>query len=178
MRVLTDPAETGAVTVCLPQDVQTEAFEWPQELFAAAHLARGPARARPGRPGPGAGGTTERSPSPRRRWAEASSTPKLPTPSSRSQRRLASPWRRHRPARVLCLMTTPKRWGPSARRGRRRPMPWPAGRCRRWHRHSLERFHHRVEDGVRPATRFVNCNITRFDAVKSRAAVVGDARWS
>ena len=25
MRVLTDPAETGAVTVCLPQDVQTEA---------------------------------------------------------------------------------------------------------------------------------------------------------
>ena len=34
MRVLTDPAETGAVTVCLPQDVQAEAFDWPQELFA------------------------------------------------------------------------------------------------------------------------------------------------
>ena len=34
MRVLIDPAETGAVTVCLPQDVQTEAFEWPEELFA------------------------------------------------------------------------------------------------------------------------------------------------
>lgn len=34
MRVLSDPAETGAVTVCLPQDVQTEAFDWPEELFA------------------------------------------------------------------------------------------------------------------------------------------------
>ena len=34
MRVLTDPAETGAVTVSLPQDVQAEAFDWPVELFA------------------------------------------------------------------------------------------------------------------------------------------------
>jgi 3D-(3,5/4)-trihydroxycyclohexane-1,2-dione acylhydrolase (decyclizing) len=34
MRTLTDPAETGAVTICLPQDVQAEAFDWPDELFA------------------------------------------------------------------------------------------------------------------------------------------------
>lgn len=34
MRVLTSPAETGAVTLCLPQDVQTEAYDYPQELFA------------------------------------------------------------------------------------------------------------------------------------------------
>ncbi|TDC03887.1 3D-(3,5/4)-trihydroxycyclohexane-1,2-dione acylhydrolase (decyclizing) [Nonomuraea longispora] len=34
MRVLTDPAETGAVTLALPQDVQAEAFDWPDELFA------------------------------------------------------------------------------------------------------------------------------------------------
>ena len=33
MRVLTDPAETGAVTLALPQDVQAEAYDWPQELF-------------------------------------------------------------------------------------------------------------------------------------------------
>ncbi len=33
MRVLTDPAETGAVTLALPQDVQTEAYEYPGELF-------------------------------------------------------------------------------------------------------------------------------------------------
>ena len=33
MRILTSPAETGAVTLCLPQDVQTEAFEYPDALF-------------------------------------------------------------------------------------------------------------------------------------------------
>lgn len=33
MRVLTSPAETGAVTLCLPQDVQTEAFDYPEYLF-------------------------------------------------------------------------------------------------------------------------------------------------
>jgi 3D-(3,5/4)-trihydroxycyclohexane-1,2-dione acylhydrolase (decyclizing) len=34
MRVLTDVAETGAVTVCFPQDVQAEAYDWPEALFA------------------------------------------------------------------------------------------------------------------------------------------------
>jgi 3D-(3,5/4)-trihydroxycyclohexane-1,2-dione acylhydrolase (decyclizing) len=33
MRVLTDPAETGAVTLGLPQDVQTEAFAYPEAFF-------------------------------------------------------------------------------------------------------------------------------------------------
>jgi len=33
MRVLTSPVETGAVTLSLPQDVQTEAFNYPEELF-------------------------------------------------------------------------------------------------------------------------------------------------
>jgi 3D-(3,5/4)-trihydroxycyclohexane-1,2-dione acylhydrolase (decyclizing) len=33
MRVLTDPAETGAVTLALPEDVQTEAFEVPESLL-------------------------------------------------------------------------------------------------------------------------------------------------
>jgi 3D-(3,5/4)-trihydroxycyclohexane-1,2-dione acylhydrolase (decyclizing) len=33
MRVLTDPAETGAVTLALPEDVQTEAFEFADDLF-------------------------------------------------------------------------------------------------------------------------------------------------
>ena len=34
MRILTDPAETGAVTLSLPEDVQAEAFEWPESMFA------------------------------------------------------------------------------------------------------------------------------------------------
>ncbi|MER6625316.1 3D-(3,5/4)-trihydroxycyclohexane-1,2-dione acylhydrolase (decyclizing) [Streptomyces sp. NPDC000931] len=33
MRVLADPAETGAVTLALPQDVQAEAYDWPEEFF-------------------------------------------------------------------------------------------------------------------------------------------------
>ncbi|MEU1129895.1 3D-(3,5/4)-trihydroxycyclohexane-1,2-dione acylhydrolase (decyclizing) [Streptomyces sp. NPDC005900] len=33
-RVLTDPVETGAVTLALPQDVQAEAYDWPEEFFA------------------------------------------------------------------------------------------------------------------------------------------------
>ncbi len=33
MRVLTSPADTGAVTIALPQDVQAEAADWPAELF-------------------------------------------------------------------------------------------------------------------------------------------------
>jgi 3D-(3,5/4)-trihydroxycyclohexane-1,2-dione acylhydrolase (decyclizing) len=44
MRVLTDPAETGAVTLALPQDVQAEAYDWPAELFRERvwHIARTP----------------------------------------------------------------------------------------------------------------------------------------
>jgi 3D-(3,5/4)-trihydroxycyclohexane-1,2-dione acylhydrolase (decyclizing) len=34
MRVLTDPVETGAVTLSLPQDVQAEAMDWPEEFLA------------------------------------------------------------------------------------------------------------------------------------------------
>ncbi|HEU5485759.1 MAG TPA: 3D-(3,5/4)-trihydroxycyclohexane-1,2-dione acylhydrolase (decyclizing), partial [Microlunatus sp.] len=42
MRVLTDPAETGAVTVCFPQDVQAQSHDWPVELFAKRvwHVSR------------------------------------------------------------------------------------------------------------------------------------------
>ena len=33
MRVLTSPSDTGAVTLALPQDVQAESLEYPEELF-------------------------------------------------------------------------------------------------------------------------------------------------
>ncbi|MEZ4607417.1 MAG: 3D-(3,5/4)-trihydroxycyclohexane-1,2-dione acylhydrolase (decyclizing) [Deinococcales bacterium] len=33
MRILTDPAETGAVTISLPEDVQAEAYDWPVSMF-------------------------------------------------------------------------------------------------------------------------------------------------
>lgn len=42
MRVLTDPAEAGAVTIALPQDVQGEAYDYPEEFLAKRvhHLER------------------------------------------------------------------------------------------------------------------------------------------
>lgn len=42
MRVLTDPVETGAATVSIPQDVQADAYDWPESLFAERtwHVAR------------------------------------------------------------------------------------------------------------------------------------------
>ncbi|MBX8689737.1 3D-(3,5/4)-trihydroxycyclohexane-1,2-dione acylhydrolase (decyclizing), partial [Mycobacterium sp. 20091114027_K0903767] len=42
MRVLTDPVETGAATISIPQDVQAEAHDWPESLFAERtwHVAR------------------------------------------------------------------------------------------------------------------------------------------
>lgn len=42
MRVLTSPADTGAVTLSLPQDVQAEAYDFPEALFADRvwHIAR------------------------------------------------------------------------------------------------------------------------------------------
>ncbi len=42
MRVLTDPAETGAVTVAMPEDVQAEAYDWPEEFFVKRvwHITR------------------------------------------------------------------------------------------------------------------------------------------
>ncbi|MDO5067726.1 MAG: 3D-(3,5/4)-trihydroxycyclohexane-1,2-dione acylhydrolase (decyclizing) [Propionibacteriaceae bacterium] len=45
LRVLTDPVDTGAVTIALPQDVQAEAYDWPEELFAKRvwHVRRPPA---------------------------------------------------------------------------------------------------------------------------------------
>ena len=56
MRVLTSPAETGAVTLALPQDVQAEAFDYPAALFeprvwtiaAAARRSRSAAARRRG----------------------------------------------------------------------------------------------------------------------------------
>jgi 3D-(3,5/4)-trihydroxycyclohexane-1,2-dione acylhydrolase (decyclizing) len=43
LRVLTDPAECGPATIAFPQDVQTEAFDWPTEFFRKRlHRPRAP----------------------------------------------------------------------------------------------------------------------------------------
>src|SRR5690606_35430535 len=42
MRVLTSQAETGAVTLCIPQDVQAEAYDFPEAMFGERiwHIGR------------------------------------------------------------------------------------------------------------------------------------------
>ena len=45
MAVLTDPAECGPVTLALCQDVQAEAFDYPEVFFSERR--RGPRRLRP-----------------------------------------------------------------------------------------------------------------------------------
>ncbi len=43
LRVLTDPVECGPATIAFPQDVQTEAFDWPAEFFRPRlHRPRAP----------------------------------------------------------------------------------------------------------------------------------------
>lgn len=44
MRVLTDPADTGAVTLCMPQDVEAEAFDYPDYFMQKRvhHIERRP----------------------------------------------------------------------------------------------------------------------------------------
>ncbi|OAI52924.1 3D-(3,5/4)-trihydroxycyclohexane-1,2-dione acylhydrolase (decyclizing) [Planctomycetaceae bacterium SCGC AG-212-F19] len=44
MRILTDPVETGAVTIALPQDVQAHAYDFPARLFQRRtwHIERRP----------------------------------------------------------------------------------------------------------------------------------------
>ena len=105
-RVLTDPAETGAVTVSLPEDVQAEAFDWP-----AAFFERRVWRIR--RPVPerevverAVELIREREAPARGRAAAGSSTRTRRPPSTGSRPGSASPWPRARPARAPCRGTT------------------------------------------------------------------------
>ena len=119
MRVLTDPAETGAVTLALPQDLATEAFEVPDGLTRAHAYGASGAR----RPSP-----SSSTPSPRwsvRRSAPSSSPGAGSSTRARPRRSAAWPTRpdcpspRPRQARARCATTIRRAWGRSARPGRR-----------------------------------------------------------
>jgi 3D-(3,5/4)-trihydroxycyclohexane-1,2-dione acylhydrolase (decyclizing) len=102
MRALTDPVNTGAVTIALPQDVQAEAWDWPVELFdrrvwhvamtspetAVLRQAASAIRAS-ARPLIVAGGGVAYSEA-RRRYV---SSPRRPASPSLRLRRVRAPWR-------------------------------------------------------------------------------------
>ncbi|WP_067482060.1 3D-(3,5/4)-trihydroxycyclohexane-1,2-dione acylhydrolase (decyclizing) [Actinomadura hibisca] len=178
MRVLTDPAETGAVTLALPQDVQAEAHEWPDELFAprtwrVARPVPEPADleeaaevlSRAERPLVVAGGgviysgaTDEL-----RRFAEQTGTPVAETQAGKG----ALPW--DHPQAAGAIGAT----GTTAANALAREADVVLGIGTRYSDFttaSRTQF-------ARPGVRFVNLNVARFDAAKhAGVTLVADAR--
>ncbi|GIJ56874.1 3D-(3,5/4)-trihydroxycyclohexane-1,2-dione acylhydrolase (decyclizing) [Virgisporangium aurantiacum] len=178
MRVLTDPAETGAVTVALPQDVQAQAFDWPSELFATRvwHVARpAPDPAALGRavevlrsarrPLIVAGGGVIYSEATEelRRFAEATGIPVAETQAGKGSLRY------DHPRSVGAVGAT----GTTAANALAREADVVVGIGTRWSDFTTASRTVFAAPGVR----FVNVNVAAFDAAKhSGVAVVADAR--
>ena len=153
MRVLADPVDTGAVTLALPQDVQAEAYDWPEEFFAERVWRVRRPGARPGelaeavravraarRPLIVAGGGVHHS-----RAEEA---------LARARRRHRHPGRLHPGRQGLAALRPPRgrrRHRPHRHRHRRRTGPHRRPGHRR--RHPLHRLHHRLRHPLRRARR-------------------------
>ena len=175
----TDPAETGAVTLACPQDVQAEAYDCPDEFLAHARVD-----GRPAEP-----------PTPRR-WPRCRAHPRRAAPADRRRRRrhlqrgdrCAARVRRRdgNPggrdagrARARCLRPSRCRSAPSARPARPRPTGSPRdadvviGVGTRWSDFTTA-SKTAFQD---PDVRFVNVNVADFDAAKqSGLRCVADAR--
>ena len=176
MRVLTDPAETGAVTLALPQDVQAEAHDWPDELFARRvwHVppapeptTRWPARSR-------WCAARRRSSSP----AAASSTPSRPG-AARLRRGDRHPGGRDPGRQGLAAVDHPPAvgaigaTGTTAANALAREADVVIGIGTRYSDFTTA-SQHRLR---RPGVRFVNLNVAAFDAPsRRRRALVADAR--
>ncbi len=178
MRVLTDPAETGAVTLALPQDVQAEGHDWPEELFAErvwyvprpvpepSALARAVGVIRGAkRPLLISGGGV----------IYSGAVDQL----SGSRRPPESRWPTPRPERVASAGITRRPSAAWGRRVRRSPTHWPGTRT------SSSPVGTRYSDFTtasktafqNPDVAFVNLNVTALDAAKnSGVMVVADAR--
>ena len=177
MTVLTDPAECGPVTLALCQDVQAEAYDYPESFFAERVWTPRRIRARRGRARGG------------RRAAEARAKKPLIVAGGgvlysrgrgragrRSPTRTAFPSPRPRPASAPCRTTIRWTWARSASPAPAPPTRWPRrptwcspsapacrisppapGRCSRTR-----------------ARRIIGLNSQAFDAAQARRA----CRWS
>jgi 3D-(3,5/4)-trihydroxycyclohexane-1,2-dione acylhydrolase (decyclizing) len=178
MRVLTDPAETGAVTLALPQDVQAEAYDFPNEFLAerswrirrpapepdvlasAAELIRGARR-----PLIVAGGGLiySRATDVLREFVEATGIPVAETQAGKGALRY------DHPASVGAIGAT----GTAAANALAAEADVVIGIGTRWTDFSTASRSLFAADGVR----FVNLNVTAFDAYKNAGvALVADAR--
>jgi 3D-(3,5/4)-trihydroxycyclohexane-1,2-dione acylhydrolase (decyclizing) len=176
MRVLTDPAETGAVTICLPEDVQAEACDWPDELFRdrewhvprpvpdASSIGRAAVLIRNAkRPLIVAGGGVIYSGVELCEFARATGIPIAETQAGKG----ALPY--DHPQSVGAIGTT----GTAAANALAREADLVIGLGTRWSDFSTAS---RTAFAA-PEVRFVNYNVTSFDAAKHAGlAVLGDAR--
>lgn len=177
MRALTDQAETGAVTLCLPQDTQAEAYDWPEELFRprtwyverpapgnealerAARLLRGSRQ-----PLIVAGGGVIYSEATEALEAFASTTgiPVAETQAGKGSLRY------DHPQAVGAIGAT----GTTAANALAHQADVVLGVGTRW-----TDFTTASRTAFGPGARFISCNIARFDALKhGGTALVGDAR--
>ena len=177
-QALTDPADTGAVVVCLDQDVQAEAFDWPEELFSRrvwhvdrprpdpAAVARAAAvlgQARRPLLVAGGGVIYAEATAALMALAEATGVPVAETQAGKG----ALPY--DHPQAVGAIGAT----GTAAANALARSADVVVGVGTRWSDFTTASRSAFAYPGVR----FVNCNIARFDATKqSGEAVVGDAR--
>ena len=177
MRVLTDPAETGAVTLALPQDVQAEAFDWPADLFAYGCGQW---------PGPFRNPKPSREPSHHPRRPPAADHLRRRRDVLRSEGRAPAAGRGDRhpgrgdPGRERCAALEPPAGGGRGRRDRLRAANALAAEADVilgiGTRYSDFTTASRTAFG-NPAVRFVNLNVAAFDAGKQAGtAVVADAR--
>lgn len=177
MRVLTDPAETGVVVVCLPQDVQAKAHEWPIELFKRrvwhvprsrpdfAAVARSAELLRADkRPLLVAGGGVHYSEAKGalRAFCEATGIPVAEPQAARGSLTF------DHPLAVGAVGSI----GATATNALARQTDVVIGVGTRWYDFTTA-SHTAFGGGVR----FINCNVTAFDAAKcSGVSIVGDAR--
>jgi 3D-(3,5/4)-trihydroxycyclohexane-1,2-dione acylhydrolase (decyclizing) len=178
MRVLTDPAETGAVTLALPQDVQAEAHNWPAELFAErvwhvprpgpdpAALARAAALIRSARRPlivAGGGVIYSQATAELRAFAEAAGIPVAQTQAGKGSLSY------DHPSCVGAIGAT----GTTAANALAREADVVIGLGTRWSDFTTASRSAFAAEGVR----FININVAAFDAAKHAGiAVVADAR--
>jgi 3D-(3,5/4)-trihydroxycyclohexane-1,2-dione acylhydrolase (decyclizing) len=178
MRVLTDPAETGAVTLAMPEDVQTEAFDWPQPFLeprtwtiyrqppapeALAHAAELLRRARRPLIVAGGGVIYSEATAALREFVEATGIPVCETQAGRGS--LVS----DHPQSLGAVGAT----GTAAANRLAHDADLVIGIGTRWSDFTTASKSAFQDPGVR----FINVNVTAFDAAKhSGLAVLADAR--
>ena len=179
MRTLTDPADCGPVCLAFCQDVQAEAFDYPESFFEPTSLAHPPARARSARGrGRGRRDPGGEEPGDRRRRRRTLFRRRGPARGLR-RARATSPSSRPRPARAARAGSTAMNFGSPGVTGsacgnalcEAADLVIGVGtRFQDFTTGSWSLFHN-------PARKLVSVNLHGYDALKHGAiGVVGDAR--